>query len=94
MIENNKNNNNRTRNPKETSKPFSSKPVHHVPVKNYLIVPIFKVDIGFVSLTNRKVVRENIVVGHSTQAVHPERPLTDLKAPVGTYELRSFGGEQ
>ena len=43
--------------------------------KNYLILPIFKVDIDvewhtFVSLTNRKVVRGKIVVDHSTRPVH------------------------
>ena len=39
------------------------------------------------SLTNRKVVREKIVVGHSTRPVHQEL-LTHLEATVGTIHWR------
>ena len=50
----------------------------------------------FVSLTKRKVVREKLVVGHSTQPVHQERSTYapgDHCEDLGTYELRSIGGE-
>ena len=88
----------------KTVKGHSTKPVHYgraYPVKNYLILPIFEVDIDvewhtFVSLTYRKVVREKIVVGHSKRPVHQERstyPPGGHCGDLGTYKLRSIGGK-
>ena len=48
------------------------------------------------SLTNRKVAREKIVEGHSTQPVHQDRstyPPGDHYGDLGAYELHSIGGE-
>ena len=50
----------------------------------------------FVTLTNRKVAIENIVVGHSTKPVHQKRstyPPGGHCGDLGAYELRSIGGE-